>query len=142
MPTEAQWEAAARGLEGRRYPWGNDYDETRCNVLETRLRRTTPVGVFPQGDTPVLFQEGQTKDAALSDMEGNASEWTSSRYTPYPYQPDDGREDAEAECTRVLRGGSWYGYPVYVRISVRDAYYPDGRYDGIGFRVLCLSPIE
>ena len=142
LPTEAEWEAAARGLEGRRYAWGNDYDETRCNVLDTKLRRTTPVGVFPQSDTPVLFQGERTEDTALSDMAGNVWEWTSSCYTPYPYQFVDGREDAKAEGTRVLRGGSWYNIPGSVRASARYYARPDLRSDFIGFRVLCSSPIE
>ena len=141
LPMEAQGEAAARGLEGRRYAWGNDYDETHCNVLDTKLRRTTPVGVFPQGDTPVLFQGERAEDVALSDMIGNAWEWTSSCYTPYPYQSDDGREDMEAEVARVLRGGSWYDNPGYVRASVRYDLHPVARFSSIGFRVLCSSPI-
>ncbi|MEQ1815170.1 MAG: SUMF1/EgtB/PvdO family nonheme iron enzyme [Nitrosomonas sp.] len=141
LPMEAQWEAAARGLEGRRYAWGNDYDETRCNVLDTKLRRTTPVGVFPQGDTPVLFQGEQAEDVALSDMTGNAWDWTSSCYTPYPYQSDDGREDMEAEGARVLRGGSWLDDPVSARASARLNYHPGNRLSGTGFRVLCSSPI-
>ena len=101
LPTEAQWEAAARGLEGRRYAWGNDYDETRCNVLDTKLRRTTPIGIFTEGDTPASVQ-GELKCAAsLSDMTGNVSEWTSSHNTPYPYQPDDGGGTAP-------RGARWF----------------------------------
>ena len=114
MPTEAEWEAAARGREGRAFPWGAAFDRLKANTGETRVGRTTPVGVFPTGDTP----EG------VSDMAGNVLEWTSSLWgewrdadTPaafaYPYVADDGREEPEAPVTvaRVARGGSWaYGH--------------------------------
>ena len=82
LPTEAEWEAAARGVQCRRYAFGDDFDAARCNTFETHVRRTTPIGVFPGGETP----EG------LVDMTGNTWDWTSSLYTPYPYDPADGRE--------------------------------------------------
>ena len=87
LPTEVEWEAAARGLENRHYPWGNDIDATHCNYLESKLRRTTPVGVFPQGDTPVFFQGGQTEVASLSDLAGNVWDWISSRYARRIQEP-------------------------------------------------------
>ncbi|MDS4042072.1 MAG: SUMF1/EgtB/PvdO family nonheme iron enzyme, partial [Candidatus Competibacter sp.] len=83
LPTEAEWEAAARGRTGRRYAYGDAFDASRCNAFETHVRRTTPVGVFPGGATP----EG------LVDMTGNTWDWTSSLYQPYPYLAADGRED-------------------------------------------------
>jgi formylglycine-generating enzyme required for sulfatase activity len=92
LPTEAEWEAATRGREARLYSWGDRFDLLRGNVAGIVAGRTTPVGVFPEGDTP----EG------VSDLSGNVSEWTRSLFGPdlgeaaefgYPYRADDGREN-------------------------------------------------
>jgi formylglycine-generating enzyme required for sulfatase activity len=88
--------------------------------------RTTPVGAYPTGASP----EG------IHDLSGNVWEWTVSLYQPYPYRPDDGREDPQAEGPRVVRGGSWLSPQWYARCAFRGRGHPDGFYFGLGFRVV------
>jgi formylglycine-generating enzyme required for sulfatase activity len=132
LPTETEWEAAARGKQGRRYAYGDDFDATRCNTFEVHIRRTTPIDVFPGGETP----EG------LVDMNGNVWEWTSSLYKPYRYDASDGREELiTGDDRRVVRGGSWYLGQVYARAAYRGWFRPNYRRFYLGFRVVCSSPI-
>ena len=128
LPTEAEWEAAARGRAGRRYAYSDAFDVTRCNAFETHIRRTTPVGVFPGGETP----------ERLIDLTGNSWDWTSSLDQPYPYVAADGREDPAAEAHRVVRGGSWNNSQTYARAASRYAGAPDARLN-LGFRVVCAA---
>ncbi len=128
LPREVEREAAARGLAGRRYAYGPEHDPARCNTFETHVRRTTPVGVFPGGETP----EG------AADLTGNVWDWTSTLYDrerfPYRYDPDDGREDPEAGGYRVVRGGSWYSALDNARASYRVRSDPSSRNYNYGFR--------
>jgi formylglycine-generating enzyme required for sulfatase activity len=131
LPTEVEWEAAARGVQRRRYAFGDDFDATRCNTFETHIRHTTPIGVFPGGQTP----EG------VVDMTGNTWDWTSSLYTPYPYDAADGREaPSPPGARRVVRGGSWRNDQDVARASYRDDSAPGLRDNAVGLRVVRSSP--
>ena len=125
LPTEAEWERAARGPEGGRYPWGNSpaLDASHANY-DGNVGHPTPVGLYPEGNT----SEG------LCDMLGNVWEWCNDWYGPYetriqedPVGPEDGKH-------RVLRGGAWGNDPRYVRVSDRVGFVPTNRVSVYGFR--------
>lgn len=141
LPTEPEWEGAARGPMAWPYPWGVQSDFSRCNMLESGLKATVPIGTYPHGASPY----------GVMDMIGNVWEWCSTIWGErwdqprfcYPYRPDDGREDEDAppSMMRVVRGGSWSTDRSRARCAYRTIDVPGTRNRlSVGFRVALSVP--
>jgi formylglycine-generating enzyme required for sulfatase activity/Cdc6-like AAA superfamily ATPase len=129
LPTEAEWEKAARGEHGRKWPWGDEFDATKANTREGKLGHTSAVGQYsPAGDSPY----------GCADMAGNVWEWCGTKwggdYKDYDKKAKD-REGFEGENQRVLRGGAWLLDEVIARCAYRLRYDADYRSNDVGFRL-------
>jgi formylglycine-generating enzyme required for sulfatase activity len=123
LPSEQEWEAAARGLRGHQYPWGDEWQSGICNTGEAGLGVTSPVGLFPRS---------RQAELNIEDLAGNVWEWCDSFYD---------RSNKDWSDARVLRGGSWISTRDIARSAGRIRDNPFNRYNSIGFRVVCSSPI-
>ncbi|MCU0510953.1 MAG: SUMF1/EgtB/PvdO family nonheme iron enzyme [Anaerolineae bacterium] len=120
LPTDAEWQRAAQGDDGRQYPWGNRFDKLLCNCADSKIRRTTPVTRFVKGASPF----------GVLDLAGNIWEWCATARTP-------AQKLAEGEQPeRIIRGGSYSSPFKRIRTTQRLSLKPNARYASIGFRVI------
>lgn len=124
LPTEYEWEKAARGRNGQLYAWGNEFDGIKCNTMLAAIGKTTSVTQYPEGASPY----------GVFDMNGNVWEWCLTDYQKP--QMDAAKENMSSNSRRTLRGGSWNSYLYDSRTITRFRAYPSIRSNNMGFRIM------
>lgn len=124
LPGELYWEKAARGEDGREYPWGDYFSDFKCNTVESQIYTTTPVGLFAESESPF----------GLFDAAGNVWEWCKDEYDCYPGGDPQSSPDF-GKGFRVVRGGSWVDPSGLARCAFRSGFSPVVFGDNLGFRV-------